>query len=83
VEGEIIARLRRTDLLSLYRQHLGTEQDTADRAELSRLMAKFGSDTPPANPGIMRTVLVLMNRPAPTRTAHRRDSESQLALRLG
>jgi len=83
VEGEIIARLRRTNLLDLYLRHFGTEQDTADRAELTRLMAKFGSDTPPADPGIMRTVLVPMNRPAPTRTSSRQNGDSQLTLGLG
>jgi len=83
VEGEIIARLRRTNLLDLYRQHLGIEQDAADRAELSRLMAKFGGDTPPADPGIMRTVLIPMNRSAPTRTSSRQDGDSQLTLGLG
>ncbi len=75
--------LRRTNLLDLYLRHFGTEQDTADRAELTRLMAKFGSDTPPADPGIMRTVLVPMNRPAPTRTSSRQNGDSQLTLGLG
>lgn len=83
VEREIITRLRRTNLLDIYRRRLSTDQDTADRAELTRLMAKFGGDTPPANPGIMRSVPVPMNRPAPTRASNRKDGNSQLTLGLG
>lgn len=83
VEGEIIARLRRVNLLDIYRQRLTTEQDVADRAELTRLMAKFGGDTPPADPGIIRTVLVPTNRLAPTRASNRQDGDSQLTLGLG
>ncbi len=82
-EREIIKRLRRTDLLDIYKQHLHTEQDAADRAELARLMAKFNGDTPPVDAGTLRTVLVPMNRSVPARSPHRRDSGSQLTLGLG
>ena len=82
-EREIIRRLRRTDVLDFYRQRLSTEQDLADRAELARLMAKYGQDTPAADPGILRTVLVPMNRLDTARTVHRRDDTGQLVLGFG
>ena len=82
-EREIIRRVRRTDVLDLYRQRLGAEQDAADRAELARLIAKYGRDATAPDPGILRTVLVPMNRPAAPRPAHRRDDTGQLALGLG
>ena len=75
--------MRRTDILDIYRQRLCVEQDAADRAELARLVAKYGRDAPAPDPGILRTVLVPMNRPAPPRPAHRRDDTGQLALGLG
>jgi len=82
-EREIIRRLRRTDVLGFYRDRLCAEQDAADRAELARLIAKYGRDAPVPDPGILRTVLVPMNRPAPPRPAHRRDDTGQLAFGLG
>ncbi len=83
VEGEIIRRLRRTELLSIYQQHLCADGDTADRTELARLLAKYGQDTAAADPGTLRTVLVPMNRPIPAKSAPRRDGNSQLSLGLG
>ncbi len=82
-EREIIKRLRRTDVLGFYRQRLCAEREIADRAELTRLMAKYGQGHPPAEHGVLRTVLVPMNRPAPPRPLHRRDDTGQLALGLG
>jgi len=82
-EQEIIKRLRRTDVLGLYRQRLCIQQDAADRAELARLMAKYSQDTPAVDPGILRTVLLPMNRPDSTRTARRCDDNGQLALGFG
>jgi len=82
-EQEIIKRLRRTDVLGFYRQRLCAEQDTADRAELARLMAKYGQGPAPADPGILRTVLVPVNRPAPPQPSRHRDDTGQLALGLG
>jgi len=46
-------------------------------------MAKYSGDTPPADPGIIRTVLVPVKRPTPIRTSRHRDSHSQLTLGLG
>jgi len=82
-EQEIIKRLRQTNVLGFYRQRLGIEQDAADRAELARLMAKYGQDAPAVDPGILRTVLLPMNRLDTTRTARRRDDNDQLALGFG
>ncbi len=82
-EREIIRRLRQTNLLDIYKQHLRTEQEAADRAELARLMAKFNGDTPPVDAGTLRTLLVPMNRPVLARSPPRRDSGSQLTLGLG
>jgi len=83
VEREISRRLRQSGLLDLYRRHSAGEQDAADRAELARLTAKYGQDAPAPDPGILRTVLVPVNRPAPSRPAHRRDDTGQLAFGLG
>lgn len=83
VEREIIRRLRRANLLDLYRQRLCIEQDAVDRAELARLLAKYGLDTPAPDPGVLRTVLVPINRPTSSRTSQPRDDSGQLALRLG
>jgi len=82
-EQEIIRRLGRTDVLGFYRQRLCTEQDAADRAELARLMAKYSQDTPAVDPGILRTVLLPMNRPAPARASRHSDDTGQLALGFG
>ena len=82
-EREIIKRLRRTDVLGFYRNRLCAEQDAADRAELARLTAKYDRDAPAPDPGILRTVLVPVNRPIPPRPAHRRGDTGQLALGLG
>ncbi len=82
-EREIVRRLRRTDVLGFYQQRLCAEQGAADHAELARLMAKHGRDDPAPDPGIMRTVLVPMNRPAPLQPARRRDDTGQLAFGLG
>ncbi len=83
VERKISKRLRQSGLLDLYRRQLAGEQDAADRAELARLTAKYGQGPAPADPGILRTVLVPVNRPVPPRPAHRRDDTGQLALGLG
>ena len=83
VEREIGRRLRQSGLLDLYRQHSAGEQDAADRAELARLMAKYGQDVPAPDPGILRTVLVPVNRSAPPRPVRRRDDTGQLALSSG
>ena len=83
VERKIGRRLRQSGLPDLYRQHSAGEQDAADRAELARLMAKYGQDVPAPDPGILRTVLVPMNRPAPPRPVRRRDDTGQLALGSG
>jgi len=82
-EREIIKRLRRTDVLSFYRQRLSVEQDATDRAELARLLTKYGQDTPAVDPGILRTVLLPMNRLDTARTVRRRDDNGQLALGFG
>ena len=82
-EREIIRRLIRTDVLGFYQQRFSAEQDAADRAELARLMAKYGRGPAPADPGILRTVLVPMNRPAPPRPLRCRDDIGQLTLGLG
>ena len=82
-EREIIRRLRQTDVLGFYRQRLCAEQDAADRAELARLMAKYGRDVPAPDPGILRTVLVPANRPDPPQPLRRRNDTGQLALSLG
>ncbi len=82
-EREIIKRLRRTDVLNFYRQRLSVEQDAADRAELARLMTKYGQDTPAVDPGILRTVLLPMNRLDTARTVRRRDDTGQLVLGFG
>jgi len=82
-EREIIKRLRRTDVLGLYQKRLSVEQDAADRAELARLMAKYGQDTPAVDPGILRTVLLPMNRLDTARIVRRRDDNGQLALGFG
>lgn len=82
-EREIIKRLRRTDVLRFYQQRLSVEQDAADRAELARLMTKYGQDTPAVDPGIVRTVLLPMNRLDTARTVRRRDDDGQLALGFG
>ena len=52
----------------------------ADRAELARLVAKYGRGPAPADPGLLRAVLVPMNRPAPPRPLHQRDDSGQLAI---
>lgn len=83
VEREIIRRLRRTELLGIYRQRLCAEQDAADRAELARLLAKYGQDAAGGDPGTLRTALVPINRPTPARSQPRRDGNSQLTLGLG
>jgi len=82
-EREIIKRLRRTDVLGFYRQRLCAEQEIADRTELTRLMAKYDQGHPPADPGVLRTVLVPMNRAVPPRPSRQRDDTGQLALGLG
>ena len=82
-EREIVRRVRRTDVLGFCRHRLHAEQEAADRAELARLVAKYGRDAPAADPGILRTVLVPMNRPSSPLTAHRRDDTGQFALGLG
>ena len=83
VEREIGRRLRQSGLLDLYRQHSVGEQDAADRAELARLMAKYGQDVPAPDPGILPTVLVPVNRSALLRPVRRRDDTGQLALSSG
>ena len=83
VEQEIARRLRRSGLLAHYRQRAAGEHDAADRAELARLVTKYGRDIPAPDPGILRTVLVPVNRPAPPRPARRRDDTGQPALGLG
>ena len=82
-EREIVRRLRRTDVLGFYRQRLCAEQDATDRAELARLTAKYGRDTPAADLGVLRTVLVPVNRPAPPRPSRHLDDTGQLALGFG
>jgi len=82
VERAIIERLHRADLLNIYEQRLCAEQDTTDRAELARLLQKYGRDAQPVDPGILRAVLIPVNRPTPVK-APRRDAREQLALRLG
>lgn len=82
-EREIIKRVRRTDILDIYQQRLCVEQDAADRAELARLMEKYGQGPAPADPGVLLTVLVPMNRPSPPRPLRCRDDTGQLALGLG
>lgn len=82
-EREIVRRLRRTDVLGFYRHRLCIKQDAADRAELARLITKYDQDAPAPDPGILRTVLVPVNRPAPPRPARRRDDTGQFALGLG
>jgi hypothetical protein len=44
---------------------------------------KYGHDAPAVDPGILRTVLLPMNRLDNARTARRRDDDGQLALGLG
>lgn len=83
VEREIARRLRRSGLLTHYRQRAAGEHDAAGRAELARLMAKHGQDAPAPDPGILRTVLVPVNRPDPLWPARRRDDTKQLALGSG
>ena len=83
VEREIARRLRRSGLLNHYRQHAKGEDDAADRAELARLMAKHGQDVPAPDPGILRTVLVSVNRSAPPRPVRRRDDTGPLAFGPG
>ena len=82
-EREIIERMRRTGILDIYRQRLCIEQEAADRAELAQLTVKYGQGPAPADPGVMRTVLVPMNRPAPPRPLRRHDDAGQLGLGLG
>ena len=83
VEREISRRLRRTELLSLYQQRRCADQDTAERAELARLLAKYGQDDPTTDPGTLHTVPVPMSRPVAGKSVHRRDGNSQLTLGLG
>ncbi len=83
VEREIIGRLRRTELLSIYRQRLNADQDAVDRAELARLLVKYGQDATDADPGTLPAVLVPMSRPVPAKPQPRWDGNSQLTLGLG
>ncbi len=83
VEREIIRRLRQTELLSIYQRRLCADQDAADRAELARLLAKYGQDAADADPGTPRTALVPMSRPVRARSPPRQDGNNQLTLGLG
>ena len=78
VERLIIQRLRVADLLTLYQSRLRAECHAGERAELARLLAKYGDDKP--DPGILRTVLVPCAAPATSRSS---KATSQLALSLG
>ena len=78
VERLVIQRLRAADLLALYQSRLRAECHAGERAELARLLAKYGDDKP--DPGILRTVLVPCGSPA---TGRRSKAVSQLVLSLG
>jgi len=80
VERETITRLRRSGLLDFYRQQLSAEQNATERAELARLMAKYGQGSSSVDPGVLRTVLVPMNQHPPAGRPKRRDKAGQLAL---
>ena len=78
VERLVIQRLRAADLLALYQSRLRAECHAGERAELARLLAKYGDDKP--DPGILRTVLVPCGNPATGRSS---KAVSQLVLSLG
>lgn len=78
VERLIVRRLRAADLLTLYQSRLRAESYAGERAELARLLAKYGDDKP--DPGILRTVLVPPSGPAAGQGI---KAPSQLALSLG
>ena len=78
VERLIISRLRASDILPLYPARLRAECHASERAELARLLAKYGDDKP--DPGIMRTVMLPRTGPGPDRGI---TAPSQLALSLG
>lgn len=78
VERLIIGRLRTADILPLYQARLRAECHASERAELARLLAKYGDDKP--DPGIVRTVMLPHTGAVPDRDI---KAPSQLAFSLG
>lgn len=83
VERAIIHRLRQVDLLGFYRDALRQHRDSAERAELARLRAKFEGGQPPAIQEVPRAGVAVAPVPATRRTAARMEAAGQLALGLG
>ena len=76
VEREIIRRLRKVDLLGLYRGRSRAEQDVADRAKFARLKARF-------EPGGVSAQELIARSPTVGRHTQGSTTAAQLSFAIG